>query len=327
MKRTLYLALAVGIGLFVALIAYNGGTQVAAAVAAAGWGLAWVTLFHLVPLALDTAGWWGLGRVRRLSFPAVALARWIGESVNNLLPVGQIGGNLVRARLVAGDGLPGVEAGATVVVDLTLTVLTQLLFTLLGLALFLFRLGGAAVTTEVLTGVVLGAAALLGFYIAQRRGLFTLLARLLEGVAGGRAWLSLVGGAVALDEEVVRLYGGRGAVARSAALHLAAWIAGAGEVWLALRLLGHPVGWGGAIILESLGQAVRSSAFAVPGALGVQEGGFLLLGRMLGLTPEIALAVSLVKRVRELALGLPGLVAWPVAERSRQAADGAEVEG
>jgi uncharacterized membrane protein YbhN (UPF0104 family) len=92
---------------------------------------------------------------------------------------------------------------------------------------------------------------------------------------------------------------------------------GAGEVWLALHFLGQPVTWLEAVLLESLGQAVRSTAFAVPGALGVQEGGFLVLGRLLGLPPEVALAVSLVKRVRELLLGVPGLLAWQLAAGRR----------
>ena len=67
-------------------------------------------------------------------------------------------------------------------------------------------------------------------------------------------------------------------------------------------------------MLESLGAAVRSAAFVVPGALGVQEGGFVVLGRALGLTPEAALALALVKRVRELLVGGPGLAAWTALE-------------
>jgi len=63
-------------------------------------------------------------------------------------------------------------------------------------------------------------------------------------------------------------------------------------------------------MLESLGNAVRGAAFAVPGALGVQEGGFILLGSQLGLDAETSLALSLVKRFRELVFGLPGLVVW-----------------
>ena len=40
----------------------------------------------------------------------------------------------------------------------------------------------------------------------------------------------------------------------------------------------------------------------------------MLLGGMIGLGPEVALALSLVKRVRELVIGVPGLFAWQIAE-------------
>jgi len=73
-------------------------------------------------------------------------------------------------------------------------------------------------------------------------------------------------------------------------------------------LLGHPVSWLAALLLESLGQAIRGAAFAVPGALGVQEGGYLLLAPLAGLPPDAALALSLAKRAREILLGLPGLL-------------------
>jgi uncharacterized membrane protein YbhN (UPF0104 family) len=68
-------------------------------------------------------------------------------------------------------------------------------------------------------------------------------------------------------------------------------------------------------MLESLGQAIRGAAFAVPGALGVQEGGYLLLAPVVGLSPEAALALSLIKRARELLLGVPGLIYLHFSER------------
>jgi hypothetical protein len=64
------------------------------------------------------------------------------------------------------------------------------------------------------------------------------------------------------------------------------------------------------LLFESLGQAIRTGAFAVPGALGIQEGGYVLVGGALGIEPGVALGLSLVRRVRELLLGLPGLASW-----------------
>jgi uncharacterized membrane protein YbhN (UPF0104 family) len=92
--------------------------------------------------------------------------------------------------------------------------------------------------------------------------------------------------------------------------HMAAWLLGVAEVWFALSLPGHPVGIGAALLFESLGQAIRTGAFAVPGGLGVQEGGYVLVGAALGIEPGVALALSLARRVRELLLGLPGLAVW-----------------
>ena len=103
----------------------------------------------------------------------------------------------------------------------------------------------------------------------------------------------------------------------SCAWRLAGWLVGAGEVWLALHFLGHPVTVAEALLLESLSQAVHSMAFLIPGAIGVQEGGFILLGQVIGLSPELALALSLVKRIRGLLIGVPALIAWQYAEGRR----------
>jgi hypothetical protein len=51
--------------------------------------------------------------------------------------------------------------------------------------------------------------------------------------------------------------------------------------------------------------------------LGVQEGGFSVLGALFGIPPEVALALSFVKRVPDLAIGLPGLLAWYWLEMRR----------
>ena len=93
-----------------------------------------------------------------------------------------------------------------------------------------------------------------------------------------------------------------------------AYIVAAGEIWLALYFLGHPVSVAEAILIDALTHAVSSAAFVVPAALGVQEGGFMVIGGLLGLTPEIALALALARRARDLILFLPGLLAWQIAE-------------
>ena len=83
-----------------------------------------------------------------------------------------------------------------------------------------------------------------------------------------------------------------------------------------LGFLEHPVSWSEALLLESLGQAIRGAGFAVPGALGIQEGGYLLLAPLAGLPPQAALALSLAKRAREVLWALPGLLWWYRSEQA-----------
>jgi uncharacterized membrane protein YbhN (UPF0104 family) len=77
-----------------------------------------------------------------------------------------------------------------------------------------------------------------------------------------------------------------------------------------MQALGQPLGIIDALILESLSSGIRGAAFMLPSGLGALEGGLIMLGTLFGLPADTALAISLSKRVRELALGLPGLFVW-----------------
>ena len=87
--------------------------------------------------------------------------------------------------------------------------------------------------------------------------------------------------------------------------------------WLAVRLIGGHLDFGGAVAIESILSALRSAAIIVPGALGVQEAGYAMLMPLFGLPAEIGLAVSLLKRAREVVLGVPVLLIWQGIEGHR----------
>jgi uncharacterized protein (TIRG00374 family) len=96
--------------------------------------------------------------------------------------------------------------------------------------------------------------------------------------------------------------------------HLLGWLSQVAETWFVLWLVGARVSVLAALAIESLATTARGAAFFVPSGLGVQEGAVLALARALGVAPEPALALAVVKRLRELAVGAPGLIAWAVAE-------------
>jgi len=298
-----------------------------AALAAAGWGLPLIALFHLLPLALDGAAIHVLftrgapGGTWRNTL----LARWAGESANSLMPLGQVAGPVVMARDLSRRGMPLPDGAAAVTVSTTLQALAQIVFGLLGIALLVARArvgseagneARGAMMAAVLAASGVLAAILLSFYWVQRRGLFGGAVRAFARLSDrhGSRWLSR---AEEIDRAVEHTYRRGASAAASFLWSLAGWLVGTGEVYLALWFIGSPVDWLDALLLESLGQAIRGAAFAIPGALGVQEGGYVLLAPLAGLTPQAALALSFAKRAREILLGVPGLVYIHRSERNR----------
>jgi putative membrane protein len=303
--------LAGGIALFTGVVVYLGVTEIAQTLASAGIGLLWVSLFHGIPITASALAWYVvIASVQRPSFRTVLSARWIAESINQLLPALHVGGNVVRAQRLAQSGVPGALAGASVVVDITLHLFAQLLFTVLGVSLLLVGARGGGLDGGIVVGFALSALGAGAFYVAQRRGLFGALASILRRVFRSADGSPLLEGAGAMDAWIGRLYASPRVLVASEVWHVLSWVLGAGEIWLGLHYLGHPVDWTTAIVIESLGEAIRTVSFPIPGALGVQEGGFVLLGGMYGLSPDVSVALSLTKRVREIALGVPGLVVW-----------------
>jgi putative membrane protein len=207
-----------------------------------------------------------------------------------------------------------------VVVDTTVGVVTQLVFVLAGVALLLARQnGGGALDLAygVLVGLAVFVALIAGFLFAQHRSLFATILRLARGLAPAQGLAELEGGPSKVDEAIVATYQRSGSLLGAGLVRLAGWAVGSGEIWLVLHFLDRPFGLFDAFVLESLSSGVRGAAFLVPGALGAVEGGFVLFGQILGLPPDVALAIALSKRVRELALGVPGLILWQWIEGRR----------
>jgi putative membrane protein len=316
-RSTLFLALLIGIVAFVAVLVANGFADIVRGVATIGWGLVAIVLFRLLALALAGAAW-GLTLGHKVDRPVGLFIglRIVREAINSLLPAVQVGGDIVGGRLLAQYGVPAGLAGASILVDLLLQTATQGLFAVLGLLALWLAFGDTPVVREIGGGLILAVPALGGFFLAQRLGLFALvdrgmglIQRFLPGLVPERP--------LDLQAALRVIYAAHGRIAGASLVHLAGWSTGVLEIWLALDRMGQPVSFPEALVLESLGQAVRSAAFAVPGALGIQEGGFILLGGLFGLSPATSLSLSLVKRLPDLAIGLPGLAAWQMIEFRR----------
>jgi putative membrane protein len=327
MTRTASWFLSIGVLLFVGVLLSQDLPAILATLGHAGWGLLLVALFHLLPLVIDAVAICVLIErdPSRSPLRDSLLARWIGESANSLMPAGQLGGPVLMARHLAQRGLPMEEAAAAITVSTTLQTFAQIAFALLGVVALgqTTHFSPAALRSAALIASAFLAVQVGGFYVIQRRGLFSKLMNAVRRFSRKRDWSRWVAQAQAIDLAVQGTYRRNRPVTASFVLSLVGWIIGTGEVFLIARFLGTPVSWRDAFVLESLGQAIRGAGFAIPGALGVQEGGYLLLAPLAGLAPNAALALSLAKRARELLLGLPGLLYLRFASHDTAAATGA----
>jgi putative membrane protein len=305
---------AAGIILAAGLLAHFGAGAVIGSLAAIGWaGFAAVTAMHLALLAAMGAAWWALLPSTRLR--TAVWGRLVRDSASEILPLTQLGGYVSGARALALGGVPGTAAAASTIVDVSLEFIAQLTYTALALILLLAFEPRSAVAVPIAAGLGVAAILAAGFVQAQRRG-FGLFERLGRRLGAGWADRS-ASGAAALHAAIADIYRRRGRVWISFLIHLACWVASTVEAWLALRLAGAGLSFAAVLIIESLLYAVRSIAFAVPNAIGVQEGAYILIGAGFGLAPELALALSLLKRGRDVVIGVPVLAAWQWIESNR----------
>jgi putative membrane protein len=317
MRRRLAWVLVVALALLVALVAWQGATDVVGLLRQAGWRLALLSLFAVPNVVLAGLSWrLLLAREARPGFGTLMQAVWVGGAWNTLMPVASVGGDAVRIRLLTLRGAPGAEVAASVVVDkIVQGGTTVVLAGIAGVLLAVLSGGGGAALAGIVLSALLLAVGLGVFMALASRG--TLLQGVARRVPRGRfprlaEALSRRAGLV--DAQLARIHARPGPLALSLALRVVARLVLAGEVWLAAQWMGFPVGVVEAVAIRSLAWAARGTAFVVPGGVGVQEGASVAAASLLGLPLELGVSLSLAMRVRELLVGVPGLAAWPWIE-------------
>jgi putative membrane protein len=304
----------------VALVAYLvfsiGFAAVLAAVLAVGWGgfglLCALSLLFFVPLG---AAWHVLIEGFLLKrFAVFVWGRMVRDAASEVLPFSQVGGFIIGARALILHGTPAPLAFGSTIVDVTTEMMAQIAYVAFGIALFSRQAPASAFTHSLLVMLIAGSvvAAIAGglFILVQQSGIW-----ITEKLAN--RWLpEQVAHAAAVAAAIDTIYRAPVRIGLSVAIHVVGWIASAGLSWTALRLMGAAVDFGAVVAIDSLVFAARSAAFIVPNALGVQEAAYVMLAPLCGVGPELGLAVSLLKRARDLAIGGPVLVAWQAIEGS-----------
>jgi putative membrane protein len=311
------LAFAAGLAVLGWLLVHFGTAPIAAAWTTLGFrGLAIVVAAHLPVAAFLGLAWWSLGRdLAGATARKFIWARLVRDGAAEVLPFSQVGGYVFGARALALSGIPGFFAAISTVVDLGVELAAKLPYILIGLALLALLKQQSDYFAPVLAGVAIsgGLLALAAIFRDRSRGVLERLAMRMA-----QRWPALqLGEPTETRAMISRVLARDGRATAAFALHFIAWALGAAEAWIAFRLMGSPIGLAEACVIDSLFTGLRTFAFFIPGAVGVQEAAYVALCAMFGIPPGVALAFSLVRRARDFLIGAPCLAGWQLVEGRR----------
>ena len=310
------LLLLAGLAAVVVLVARSEMDEILRALASLGvGGFALIVAVHVGVIVVMGVAWSRLGGLPVAGFIRGRLLR---DAAAEVLPLSQIGGFVLGGRAVVLAGASAARASALTVVDVTAELVAQMLYTIVGLSLLAQLRPQSSIASPALAAVAAMLVLTGGFVLVQLRGAAAAVRQVMRlAQMLGAASADVPDHGAALQAELAALHDKAPQLIACTLWHLACWLLVGMETWLLLRLLGAPVGLGAALVIDSLISGLRSVAFMVPQALGVQEGGYIMLGALFGLSTEAALALSLVRRARDLTIGLPVLLIWQIVEGRR----------
>ena len=322
-------AVAVGLAILGWLLHHAGLESVWERVKALGWASPLILVPYALVTLADALGWrYTLSATARarIPFPSLTLSRMAGEAVNSLTPAAAVGGEPVKAYLLRPWHVRGAEALASVVISKTALVASQSLFTALGIAALLLRLGRLRLALGwLIVLIVVCLVFTLGLVWVQRRSPATALWRTLHRLVPRAAFVArLETGAAAFDVRLREFYRWEPhAFLLAASCHFVGWLIGVAEVVVIVVLTGGAVTWLDAFIIETLSQPIRASALVIPASIGTQELGGVWLCTFLGMSEAEALTLWLLKRAREMFFDGIGLLYLARRTTSMQALKGA----
>lgn len=319
MKRRVVIIAVLGLLAAGYLVWHAGYAAVFSAVLRIGFSGFLLVCFYAVALFALLGTAWRLlvaGSVAK-GWRSFVWARLVRDSAAETLPFSQIGGFVIGARAAILDGVPANIAASSMVADITTEFVAQLIYACIGifiLGIRLRRTEGVPSAGWLAIGIFLAALIAACFVLVQYYGGERIRSFVTRFVP------TALDHTDAMTSSLQSIYRAPARITASVVLHLFCWIASGAGTWIAFRLMGAQVSLTAVIAVDSLVYAVRSIGFAVPNALGVQEAAYAAFAPLLGIGPEIGLAISLIKRGRDIAIGIPVLLFWQALEGHRAVA-------
>ncbi|MXV36253.1 MULTISPECIES: lysylphosphatidylglycerol synthase domain-containing protein [unclassified Saccharibacter] len=325
LKKTLpFILTLIGVVLFCFLTLRTGLHSILLALGKVGIGgfILLIAVQFVVNLILGVA--WK-GSIADISLARLTAARFVRDAAAACLPFSQLGGMIIGIRATTAGhpcrttdhthiGWP--EGVAANLIDITTEVLGQIAFIVLALLCLIGHQDAGRFIWPLSIAMVLLSLGMAGFIWTQQHGgnLLKRLAYFLAKHTSADWGDALTGNTTNFQNYLDSLWSRPSRIACGAALHLACWLGSAFMTWLSLRLLGVTLTFFDATAIEGVVCGIMSAGFLVPGALGVQEGAYVALGLIFGIPSDIAFSLSLLRRGRDIVIGIPTLLLWQYYE-------------
>jgi putative membrane protein len=295
------------------LVAWFGFDRVAHAILSVGVaGFAAFCAWQLAVMAVMGIGWWVVvPPEQRRPAPVFVWGRMVRDSAAVCLPFSPVGGFVIGARAITLHGVSWPVAAISTIVDLTAEFAAEILFALGGLIVIVGRTSDPAITHPAEIAIIVAAAATLAILKLQR-GVASIFVRLGKQLLG--QWFAGAEQDGISSVQLTAMYGESARLAFCTAAHLVGWFGKGLGNWIAFLLLGSDLDLMGALAIEGVLHIMMAAGILIPGYAGVQEAGYVATGAIFGIPPEISLGVSLVRRGRDIAIGIPILLLWQFIE-------------
>jgi uncharacterized protein (TIRG00374 family) len=305
--------LAAGLALFGWYISRTGVETVWRSLLSLGPWAPLVLVPYFLVYNLDCLAWAQIlpRRARKIRFLTLLRIRWCGESLNNLVPSANVGGETLKVLLLRSHGIAASEGATSAIVSKSAQTLAQLSFVLLASCVFLSVLRTeSAVRAGLLFICVVGCAGVAALFWVQSIGIFRLLIAFSEKLRLDFRFLERKKARLReIDRTIVAFYKqGPLRFYRASFLYLSGWILDTLEIYLVAHLLEMPISWSQALVVEAFTGVAKALGMWIPGSLGVQESGIVLMGRLAGLPDTLCAAYAVIRRARELIFAGTGML-------------------
>lgn len=309
------LFIAIGAALFAVVLGQTDMEEVLRHTVNVGWGALIIFALHFVSFTFDVYSW----QITLRSAPLLDL-RWlyrlwkirmVGETFNQLIPAAGLGGEPLKAMLLKRHyGIDYKEGATSLILSQTMLVTSMVLFLMVGFALMLVSDAFPA-NYDRIAGLGLAGMAVCAVLIVWLPYLrpSSKVVKFLELSDTGRRIEKALFALRDVEGELVAFYSGnRVRFFWAAVMAFIPWVIGVVEIYVAAAFIGHPISFADAWVIEAAVQLVRSGAFFLPAGLGVQEGVFMLLIQAITGTPNLGVALAMVRRCREIVWILWGML-------------------